>query len=79
MGESGVIGQEGAPVGGCGSWPGARLHRTGPGEVPMTCFTPTLALCRKNQGEVESQLERLFEADGKSSPALPVGRFDSVR
>lgn len=51
MGESGVIGQGGAPVGGCGYWQVAWLHQTGPGEVPMTCFTPTLVLCRKTRGK----------------------------
>lgn len=34
----------------------------------MTCFIPTLVLCRKTRGEVESQLEYLFEAGGKSPP-----------
>lgn len=51
MGASRVIGQAGAPVGGCGYWQVTQLHQTGPGEVPMTCFIPTLALCRKTRGK----------------------------
>lgn len=58
----------GGLLGSCSCWQVARLHQTGPGEVPMTCFTPTLLLCRKNQKEVESQLEYLFEAAWKKSP-----------
>lgn len=56
MGESRVIGQRGGGGGGgdlgsCGYWQVARLHQTGPGEVPMTCFIPTLVLCRKTRGK----------------------------
>lgn len=65
-GESGVLGEMWGLLGSCGYWQVAPLHQTGPGEVPMTCFIPTLVLCRKKmEGEVESQLEYLFEAAGK--------------
>lgn len=33
----------------CGCWQVAQLHQTDPGEVPMTCFTPTLVPCRKSK------------------------------
>lgn len=46
-GESGVLGERWGLLGSCGYWQVAPLHQTGPGEVPMTCFIPTLVLCRK--------------------------------
>lgn len=58
---------------GCGYCRVAGLHQTGPGEFPMTCFTPTpVPLLKKKikQREVESQLEYLFEAGGKSLPVV---------
>lgn len=36
----------------------------------MTCFIPTLELCRKIWGEVESHIEYLFEAAGKKKVPL---------
>lgn len=50
-GESGVLGEGRGLLGSCGYWQVARLHQTGPGEVPMTCFIPTLVLCRKTRGK----------------------------
>lgn len=46
-GESGVLGERWGLLGSCGYWQVVPLHQTGPGEVPMTCFIPTLVLCRK--------------------------------
>lgn len=55
-------------MGSCRCWQVAQLHHTKLGEVPVTCFIPTLVLCHKTRGEVESQLGYLFEENGKSPP-----------